>query len=196
MPLGDARFHSTEDVGRDVAAIWLPPETAQEIAQHKDFLSHNQIDLRGAESRGPFVFFGYPMNWSGHVVEDDYIVSMGLVFATFPHTGPRRQSTFYDPNVHMLLDFTRDAINFSRGGVDQLPELYGISGCGVWQVGDIIEKEVKARDEDNVTLVAIQHRWIEELNYIQATKIRYALGFVIDNFPGARGAMNLVYPKR
>jgi hypothetical protein len=136
------------------------------------------------------------MNWSGHVVEDDYIVSMGLVFATFPHTGPRRQSTFYDPNVHMLLDFTRDAINFSRGGVDQLPELYGISGCGVWQVGDIIEKEVKARDEDNVTLVAIQHRWIEELNYIQATKIRYALGFVIDNFPGARGAMNLVYPKR
>jgi hypothetical protein len=30
LPLADARFHSTEEDGRDVAAIWLPLEVAQE----------------------------------------------------------------------------------------------------------------------------------------------------------------------
>ena len=44
VPLCDARFHWTEDVVRDFAAIWLPPETVQEIVQHKDFLSRNQFD--------------------------------------------------------------------------------------------------------------------------------------------------------
>jgi len=149
MPLflGKAKFHSTEDEGRDVAAIWLPPTTVREVAKHKDFLSHNQIDLNGAESGGPFLFFGYPMSWSGHVASEDYVVSQGLAFVTLPHDGPRLESAHYDQDVHMVLNFKRDAINCLQGGVDTLPKLHGISGCGIWQVGDIIGKEVKARDE-------------------------------------------------
>ena len=196
VPLGNAKFHSTEEEGRDIATIWLPPDTAREIAEHKDFLPHNQIDLNGAESRGPFVFFGYPMRWSGHVVGDDYIMSMGLVFASFPHAGPRLESAHYDPRIHMLLNFTREAINSLQGRVDKLPKLHGISGCGVWQVGDMVGNQIKPRDAESVTLVAIQHRWFPDLNYIQATRIRYALGFVVENYPDARAAMNIVYPKR
>ena len=60
LSFGKAKFHSTEEEGRDVAAIWLPPTTAREVSKHKDFLTHNQIDLNGAESGGPYVFFGYP----------------------------------------------------------------------------------------------------------------------------------------
>ena len=196
LHLGKAKFHSTEEEGRDVAAIWLPPTTAREVAKHKDFLSHNQIDLNGAESRGPFVFFGYPMRWSGHVASEDYVVSQALVFATLPHDGPRLESAHYDQKVHMVLNFTRDAINCLQGGVDTLPNLHGISRCGIWQVGDFIGKEIKARDEESVTLVGIQHRWFPDLNYIQATKIRFAIGFVVENYPDAQAAMKIVYPKR
>jgi hypothetical protein len=195
VSLGEARFHSTEQVGRDVTAIWLPPECAREVAQHKDFLSHNQIDLNGADTRGPFILFGYPMNWSGHIVSEDHIVSKGLVFVTFPHDGPRLETAHYAPSVHMLLNFTRDAIKSTKGNVDRLPKLHGISGCGVWQVGDKTGNEIKPRDEESVTLVAIQHRWFPDLNYVQATKIRHTLGFVIENFPAARAAMNIAYPK-
>ena len=196
LSLGKAKCHSTEEEGRDVAAIWLPPTTAREVAKHKDFLSHNQIDLNGAESRGPFLFFGYPMSWSGHVTSEGNVVSQGLVFATLPYDGPRLESAHYDQNVHMVLNFKRDAINCLQGGVDTLPKLNGISGCGIWQVGDIISKDVKARDEESVTLVGIQHRWFPDLNYIQATKIRFAIGFIAENYPDVQAAMKIVYPKR
>jgi len=195
LPLADAKFCSTEEEGRDVAAIWLPPDTAGEIAKYKDFLPHNQIDLNGAQSRGPFVFFGYPMDWSGHVVDVDHIVSQGLVFATFPHVGLRHESAVYDPSIHLVLNFTRDAINSLQGSIDRLPKLFGISGCGIWQVGDIVGKEVRPRSEDSVSLVGIQHRWFPDLNYIQGTHIRYALAVVAQNFPDTQLAMNIVYPK-
>lgn len=194
IPLAEARFHSTEEEGRDVAAIWIPPETASEVAKHREFLSHNQINFSGAESRGPFAFFGYPGEWSGHVVDEDSILSQGLVFPTFPYNGPQPKSAHFDPAVHMLLHFTRDAMNTLDGSIDKLPEPFGISGCGIWQVGDILEKELKARDESSVKLVGIQHRWSRKSDYIQGTKIAYLLNFILENYPEARAAMNLVYP--
>lgn len=196
LPLADAKFCSTEEEGRDVAAIWLPPETANEVARHKEFLAHNQINLDGADSCGPFVFFGYPMDWSGQVVSPDHILSRGLAFATLAHNGKRLDSAHYDPNVHMLLHFARDAVNALQGSVATLPKLHGISGCGVWQVGDIIGNGVRPRHAESITLVGIQHRWFPSLDYIQATKIRYALGLVLENYPEARAAMNLAYPGR
>jgi hypothetical protein len=193
--LGPAKFSSTEEIGRDVSAIWLPPEIANEIAKYKDFLPHRQIDLEGADSRGPFAFFGYPMAWSGHVIQD-YIVSEGLVFLGFPHTGLRHKEALYDPKLHMVMGFERDAINELKGGIDRLPRLKGISGCGIWQVGDIEDKKAVARSTETVTLVGIQHTWYPDLNYVQGTKIRHALAFIQQNFPEVSPAMSIVYPKK
>jgi hypothetical protein len=193
--LGPAKFTSTEEVGRDAAAIWLPPDLAGKISQYKDFLPHSQVDLEGADSRGPFAFFGYPMAWSGHVIED-YIVSQGLVFLTFPHTGTLDPKAYFDPSLHLALNYKRQAVNALKGGTDRLPKLHGISGCGVWQVGDIVDKKAIARSQEAVTLVGIQHRWFSKLDYIQATKIRHSLAFIQENFPDVRAAMSLVYPKK
>ena len=195
IPLADAKFHSTEEVGRDVSAIWLPPETVEEIAKHKDFLSHNQIDLNGANSRGPFAFFGYPMDWSGHLVSDEYVRSLGLAFATFPHSGPMYEEAFFDPKLHVAMNFSRDGIQALTGKVDYLPKLHGISGCGVWQIGDMVDGELRPRNENTVTLVAIQHRWFPMHDYIQATRIGWALSYIAENFPGVRAPMEIAYPK-
>lgn len=130
------------------------------------------------------------------VVSEDYVASQGLVFVTLPYDRPRLESAHYDQNVHMVLNFKRDAINCLQGSVDTLPKLHGISGCGIWQVGDIIGKEVKARDEESVTLVGIQHRWSPDLYYIKATKIRFVIGFVAENYPDVQAAMKIVYPKQ
>src|SRR5262245_49090124 len=53
IPLPGAKIHSTEVDGRDVSAIWLPPDLAQEIARHKDFLRHNQVNMQMAGRRTP-----------------------------------------------------------------------------------------------------------------------------------------------
>jgi hypothetical protein len=137
LPLADVKFHSTEvERGRDVAAIWLPPDLAQQIANHKEFLNHNQVNLNPIEPRTPYVFFGYPMGWSGHFLAENHLFSMPLVFSTFEHEGQRDALAFHDPNLHILLNCTRDAVNLQKESIDRLPALKGISGCGIWHVAD------------------------------------------------------------
>jgi hypothetical protein len=195
FPLAEARFHSTEEVGRDVAAIWLPPDLAQEIGKHKDFLSHNQIDMNGIKRRVPYVFFGYPMDWSGHMIAEDHVYSRAMAFTTFEHVGERcPEESFFDPNVHFALNFTREAINFQAQASEKLPKLFGISGCGIWRVGDRGPGALEPRSPDNLTLVGIQHRWFPSHNYIQATRVGYVLEMINQYFPETRVPMSLVYP--
>lgn len=195
LPLADARFHSTEEEDRDITAIWLPADLAHEVATHKDFLSHNQIDMHAADKRAAFAFFGYPKEWSGHVIADEHIASLGLALVTFGYDGSREQLSRYDPKLHMLLNVPSDARNHHRDKVEMLPDLRGISGCGVWQVGDIVGNEIRPRDENSVTLVAIEHKWSRKFGYVMATRIGYAMEFIAEMFPTARTAMNIVYPK-
>ena len=95
----------------------------------------------------------------------------------------------------MVLHYSPEAINVSQGDKEILPKLYGISKCGIWQVGDITEKEVIARNEESLTLVGIQHIWIKNINYIQATKIGYAMSLIVENYPTTKPAMKIIYPK-
>ena len=196
LPLADARFHSTEEDDRDVSAIWLPPDLAAEISKHKDFLHHNQINLATAESKGPFIFFGYPMDWSANLISENTLLSTALAFAGHPYDGDRHPTANYKPDVHILLQFSRDAIRTRDGKQDRLPHPKGISGCGIWQVGDINyeTKSLHARSADTVTLIGIQHRWFPDHSYIQGTHIRHVLGLVLSNYPELERSMSIVYP--
>jgi hypothetical protein len=49
---------------------------------------------------------------------------------------------------------------------------------------------------DSSSKNCVVYRWYPTLDYLVATKIRHALAFILDNFPDAAGAMNLVYPQR
>lgn len=194
LPLGEARFYGTEATDRDVAAIWIPPDIAQEIGKHRGFLQHNQIHLNVAQPGQPFFFFGYPMGWSGRRASESEIVSVGLAFATFEHQGERDSEAIYRPEVHMLLTYTKEAVNLSTGEADTLPSIKGISGCGIWQVGDRSQWGLQPRNADNVTLVAIEHTNRPAYGYIQATRVGFLLDVIAQHFPEAKRAMSLAYP--
>jgi hypothetical protein len=100
----------------------------------------------------------------------------------------------YHPEVHMLFNFSREAVNHFTGNVDMLPRPNGISGCGIWQVGDRSASGLRTRSADNVTLVGIQHTWWPLYDYVQATRIGYLLNVIAQHYPAAANAMNLVYP--
>jgi hypothetical protein len=78
---------------------------------------------------------------------------------------------------------------------DYLPVLKGISGCGIWQVGDRTQSGLRARTGETVALVGIQHTWYPDLNYVQATRIGYPLALINEYYPDTKGPMSLVYPK-
>lgn len=194
VPLADARFISTEDDDRDIAAIWLSPQASQEIGKHKDFLFHNQINLNTDHGRPLYLFFGYPMQWSGHLVTECEIISVGLAFATFEHQGQLSSGIVYHPEVHMLFNFSRKAVNLLTSNEDMLPKPHGISGCGIWQVGDRSVGGMRTRSSDNVALIAIQHSWSPANDYIQATRIGFLLNIIAEHYRDAGEAMKLVYP--
>jgi hypothetical protein len=116
-----------------------------------------------------------------------------MAFATIHHEGPRHATAGFDSAVHMVLTFDRDAIDLVSGKSDILPKLHGISGCGIWQVGDCSEDGLTARSAETITLVGIQHTWFPDLGYIQATRIGFALRLILANYPETEPAMNVVY---
>lgn len=194
IPLGDARFHSTEEDERDVAAIWLPPDVASEVAKYKDFLGHNQVNLAADDHAGPLMFFGYPMAWATDFTTDEHARSVALAFAGHPFAGKRHPTAHYDPDINIVLQFEREAIRTLDGVKDTLPKLHGISGCGIWRVGTFKDKAITPCTADSVTLVGLQHRWFPDNGYIQGTRTRYVLHFLLQNYSHLESAMSIVYP--
>ena len=71
-----------------------------------------------------------------------------------------------------------------------------MSGCGLWRIANYSRKEMVAWSEiDKIRLVALQHRWFKQRQYIQGTWIAYALGLMRDTHRSLREAMKLSYPR-
>ena len=193
IPLTEARFISTETDDRDVGVIWIPPSLADEVKKHRQFLYHHQVNLEPIKHKTPYLFFGYPMDWSARVVAQNHIQSMGLGFSTFPHKGSLHSTAIFRDEVHMALIFTREAIAPLANRQDYLPKVNGMSGCGVWQVGDWKSGSLKACTDNTLSLVGIQHTWYPDLNYVQATRIGYPLALINEYYPNTNDPMRLVY---
>jgi hypothetical protein len=194
LPLGDARFISTETDDRDIGIVWLPPALAADVKKHRQFVFHNQVNLNPIKNRTPYLFFGFPKDWSGFVFELDHVVSKGLAFSTFAYEGNLNPTAVFRPEIHMALDFDRKAVAALAGTQHDLPVLNGVSGCGVWQVGDRTRDGLRVRTPETVTLIGIQHSWYPESKYVKATRIGYALRLINEYFPETRAPMSLAYP--
>ncbi|MHC4443587.1 MAG: hypothetical protein ACYTF1_09200 [Planctomycetota bacterium] len=182
FPLVDAVFHSTEvDNGRDVAAIKLSEDVVSKLRPTKEFLKHSRIDQTD-DGRGLYIVFGYPMAWTG-MVDPGNILSHPLIYASRQYEGECYSGTFYDPNVHILLEFDQNVIDAVSGNQESLPSIKGISGCGIWRVADWNSTSIAHWSPRELRLVGLQHRWIKDDNfkYIQGTWIKYALQLILNH---------------
>lgn len=157
---------------------------------------HNQINHSRDPSDGLLLFYGYPEQWAGHLVTETGMVSKALAFSSFEDRLDPSTVTGYDPQLHILLNYSSDAIQAMTGETERLPPLQGISGCGIWQIGDKRGRTAVPRTEDTLTLVGIQHSVYMKLNRVKATRIGYALGLILDQYPDTKEAMSLAYPAR
>ena len=196
LPLAEAKFMSTEVDERDLGVIWIPPDIATEVAKFKDFLFHNQINHSQERTNALLLFYGYPMQWAGHLITERRMVSGALAFSTFEDHLDPSSVRGYDPQLHMLLNFTSDAIEATTGQQKRLPGLKGISGCGIWQVGEKRGGEAIPRTGETLTLVGIEQGVYSNHDRVKATRIEYALDLILHNYPELRDAMSLAYRQR
>lgn len=195
VPLNDAIFCGTEEDCRDVAAVRLSKASADEISRHKTFLAHDHIRLDGCTGDALYAFVGFPMAWSPQLIGGTTVHSSPLRYLCRPYQGSRNSTTDYDPQVHFLLEFSRDAIEVADHVASRLPEPHGISGCGIWRLCEWSARGLDSFSPSAATLVAIQHTWFATSNYIQTTQIAVVLGRILAEYPELRSAMSLAYPR-
>ncbi len=194
IPLAKGQFCTTEEKGgRDVAAILIPPSVVADLPAHRRFLTMADVDTESQAKRGFYAVFGFPTAWYRRV--EDVQRNDPLAFVASIYEGELNPDAFFDPKVHIALTFERSAINALTGEPRELPPVEGMSGCGLWRIANYSRKEIVAWSADKIRLVALQHRWFKQRQYIQGTWIAYALGLIRDTHPSLREAMKLSYPR-
>jgi len=205
IPLHDARFHTTEcdsrlgerDVVRDIAFVKMSNSTAKEIlAAGRTPISLRDINMSQDSSPAVFFMFGFPQAWFR--VERSGPKCLPLVYGCGIYPGEHWAGSHiaYDPKVHLLLSFRREAIGPIDGQAHTLPGyegIKGVSGCGIWRVTDL-HSSVSRWRPDQCKLVAIQHRYYEHPGYIHTTWIQYAISRIFDDYPELKSAATIVYP--
>ncbi len=194
IPLIDCQFHGTEKHGRDVAAIRLTDHVVTSLPPPLEFLGHNSVDLNINQATGPFVIFGYPMQWPDQQ-EEGIHHTKAMVFVASPYTGERHAEAFYDPKVNVVLGFDRSAVDLDAHADFTLPHPGGISGCGIWRSADWSELPSRSWTNTKPRLVALQHHYFKKSKYVQGTWVAYALDLIVDSYPELRRSMTLIYPR-
>lgn len=194
IPIVGAVFHTTEEDGRDVAAIKLPDEVAYELARSKQFLTHSDVREIDTRSNSLYFFFGYPGDWFAGATETA-LVSEPLAYACRRYIGETNPNEHYDPDVHVVLEFSQAAVDPLDKSSHQLPRLHGVSGCGVWRITEWSKEGFEGWRPDQFCLVALQHSWSRQRKYIKGTWLGYALALIRENYPEVSAAMKLIYPK-
>ena len=193
VPLAGAMFHGTEEEGRDVAAIKLPADVAKQLLPQKEFLTHSEVRLTDENADSLYVVFGYPERWSG-VATRSSVLSRPLVYVCRPYEGECDPTACFDPKVHVVLAFEQNAYNIFQETTEELPPLQGVSGCGIWKVADWSSEGLQRWQPEHTSLVALQHHWDRNRDYVRGTWLGYALALIKDKYPDVSAAMDLVYP--
>ena len=198
VPLVGAQFHCTEHgsqgIGarpaRDVAAIHLPDDAVEQLRCRKSFLAHNKVDRSRNRTYGFHVLFGYPAEWA-----QGQPVPRALAFLSREYRGKPAQGSAFDPHLHVALDFQQNAIALPSAQGACLPDILGVSGCGIWRVADATPGGLRNWSPSEYRLVALQHSWARKSNYVYGTWIAYCLDLIEHEYPDASSPMGLVYPR-
>jgi hypothetical protein len=104
------------------------------------------------------------------------------------HRGELHPKTEYDPSIHVVLNYGKEAIG-QNDELSGVPHPGGLSGCGIWRLSNDANWE-NWKPED-VRLVAIQHRYDKDRDYVMGSWVRLAMQMVWDRYEELRPAMQL-----
>lgn len=194
VPLHDAQFTCTDEKLPDVAVCRLTPRAVSELLPRAKFLRLNDVDLAASGNDAMYAVVGHPAELF-RLTEDGFGSDPFTLFGR-PYHGPYPEGATFDPQVHLSLGFEPQGINALTGSSVSAPHIRGMSGCGIWRIGQWPPQFDSLLDTSKWRLVAIQHRWHKTLNYVQGTFVRHALSLIYHNNPDLQACMKMHYPPR
>jgi hypothetical protein len=184
--------HSEVDAG----FIRLPAETVQALAEHKKFLRMSDLELHLWEPNpGRYCLLGFPAKDNTPNYLKKEIDALPFCYLTRPILNALEST----PGISFLLELTNDKVIFhdsvkSISEERRMPELKGISGCGVWRLyGD---KDVADRldrwDSSRIKLVGIEYAWMRR-KWVRCVFIQHLIELIRNFSPDLHSSMSIIW---
>jgi hypothetical protein len=132
----------------DIAVYRLPEDIAAKLSTNR-YLRLSDVEFADPGARAVYTLFGFPGVWTSPISSEAERLSVKpLEFTTYAYDGSIGGIDHYEPRLHILLSATADELTTPDGAqlefrdrfrqIVRLPVgLKGISGCGVWHIGDL-----------------------------------------------------------
>jgi hypothetical protein len=87
-----------------------------------------------------------------------------------------------DPRISLMVGFVKEDM-WAAGGRRTAPDLYGVSGCGLWRYGRQIRH---ARRPPLLSAITIEWHRHNRDKYVLGTRIHVAIGALTEKYPDVR----------
>lgn len=186
IALHNEQFWTTNDENVDLAVTQLHESTVAYLNDEYSFLRLTDMMSKNDRKHESafYALAGFP---SARYTPDTNGIQCAhnWKYLTYRFNGDYSQVERYNPNVHLILAYERD----TRASDDTIVHPPGLSGCGVWHVGDPFSARLFTADD--FKLVGIQTAWNRKVEYAKCTWIDSVLTIIWRYFPDARPPMRL-----
>ena len=130
-------FWTTKDEQKDLSVAQLTDLTLGYLADHYRFLRLDDMMSRAHQQQGHgfYLLVGFP-NATYERDEEQKIRTTSWKYLTVKYRKDFETVLNYDPEKHLIVEYERDTKNVDG----QLVHPPGLSGCGIWWVGNLVVK--------------------------------------------------------
>lgn len=197
VPINESNFACTEETARDIAVIKLAKAEAKKILAGHTPISMLDVAKRGDRHHGFFLISGYPREWTDMASARITPLPLNFLGRRCKDEWNSADDLAYDKNLHVVVEFSQNAVgtdNFEKVVLPYHKGIQGISGCGIWHVADFPPKALKSWRPDLCKLAAIEHRYFEKGKCVAGTWIDFAVEHLAVAWPEMQSPVNLIYP--
>lgn len=131
--LHKSTIYGIDECSVDVAVITLDTEAVDALSQSHRFLRLLDIDLSPTASEGFYLLSGFPAEWAQQKINAEQMG--GLHFLSGLYKGQVESTE--KPDIHIVLGYQQWGLGMGLTESKALPDLSGMSGCGIWKVVDV-----------------------------------------------------------
>ncbi|MHB1183222.1 MAG: hypothetical protein ACYC4A_00765 [Desulfobulbia bacterium] len=166
----------------DIGIVRLSEETVRDM-QEDEFLALDDIyNSDTATITGHYVFAGYPCSKHKRAIKEGEAEAALYSFAVDTAPLTDYQDAGLDPCISLLLRFNKNNL-WNSSGQAVGPDPTGISGGGVWFIGDAF---ATTPFKPLLTAIAVEWWWRVEPKRVLATKLHVILSAIWNRFPELR----------
>jgi len=180
----------------DVAVVILPDNVVGAISTGRRFLRPDQLAPGYIPKNGVYyAVAGFPDESRVNLDPLRLVQAQPLAYGTRLFSGNPEELPDFDPAVRMAFDFYPDQSFDDQGSQLQVPQPFGMSGCGIWRLFQGPIPGGRRWSADEIRLIGIEHRWYIGHNALVGTGIRWAIQVIWDKFPGLRNQIESAFKK-